>query len=196
MIGRVTLPAMLALAATGLRAEPEPLPDFQTCMDIFVDQYEHRLTVNRGIDIDAVMGGLWDVTGVDYCGGVGVVNCDRSGDTIPCQRDLAAEQDAMTDAVRGDLPEPETLEGDATTWPRELYAQTYALAGGTSAGPDCDGMPDLMAAWCGANEANNRLQIAVLAWEIARWLDVAPPALESGWANRPPAVRPKPRPVR
>ena len=187
------LACLLFLAMTGAALAQQPqIPTFQTCMDIYMDRYEQKLIVNSGVDIDAVQGGLWDVGQVYSCGGGGIVLCDRTGAPIPCQRDLAAVQDAMTEQVLDDLPEPGAVAGP--DWVAALYDRTYLLATGSSAGPDCAGMPDLMEAWCGANEANNRLRIAVLAWQIARWAGEVPSALESGWVRRPPAVRPRPRP--
>lgn len=187
------LACLLFLAMTGAALAQQPqIPTFQTCMDIYMDRYEQKLIVNSGVDIDAVQGGLWDVGQVYSCGGGGIVLCDRTGAPIPCQRDLAAKQDAMTAQVLDDLPEPGAVAGP--DWVTALYDRTYLLATGSSAGPDCAGMPDLMEAWCGANEANNRLRIAVLAWQIARWAGEVPSALESGWVRRPPAVRPRPRP--
>ena len=51
-----------------------------------------------------------------------------------------------------------------------------------------------MQAWCEAREANSRLRSAVLAWQVARFLGVADPAVEAGWAKPPPPVRPHARP--
>lgn len=182
----------LFTADAALAQDQPPIPDFQTCMDVYMDRYEQKLIVNRSIDIDAVEGGLWDVGQVYTCGGGGIVLCDRSDAPLPCQRDLADEQDAMTGAVLADLPPAGAVDGKA--WVEALYDKTYLLANGTSAGPDCDGMPEIMEVWCGANEANNRLRIAVLAWQIARWAGEVPSAVERGWARRPPAIRPRPRP--
>ncbi|MAM61695.1 hypothetical protein [Maritimibacter sp. UBA3975] len=187
----VTLALILPFAPA--RAQ-EAIPTFQTCMDILIDRYEQSLIVNGHLPIDDVVGGLWSSGDVYTCGGGGIVLCDRSGDTIPCQKDLAAEQDAMTARILGDLPDPGTLDEGGEDWPRALYAQTRALAEGTSAGPDCAGTTELMGAWCGANEANARLRIAVLAWQIARYLGAAPSGVESGWVDRPPPVRPRSRP--
>ena len=94
MKGAVLFLALFAADAALAQDQP-PIPDFQTCMDVYMDRYEQKLIVNRSIDIDAVEGGLWDVGRVYTCGGGGIVLCDRSDAPLPCQRDLADEQDAL-----------------------------------------------------------------------------------------------------
>jgi hypothetical protein len=87
-------------------------------------------------------------------------------------------------------PQPARASGFAET----LYAQVWHLARGSSAGPDCAGMDPQLEAWCEAREANNRLRPTVLLWQVARYLDSVPPAIETGWANPPPPTRPRMRP--
>ena len=74
-----------------------------------------------------------------------------------------------------------------------FYARLHALAHGRSAGADCAGHDEQMTAWCAAREANRRLQNAVLAWQLARFMGAAPDAVTAGWADQPPPLRPRAR---
>lgn len=186
---------LLCLASGAALAQADPLPDFQTCMDIDVGRFEWRLQTHSSQPAEVDEAGPWDVAGVYYCGSVGIVGCDRSGAPVPCQHDLARDQDAMTAAVLGTLPAPEAL-GAGEGYPAALYRQVFALAHGRSAGPDCAGANKVMEAWCEAREASSRLQTAVLSWQVARYLDAAPTGVAAGWVNPPPRVRPRPRPAR
>lgn len=175
-------------------AQGEDLPAFQTCVDIEADRYEWALAVHRARSLDAADFHLWEVLGVEYCGNIAITLCDRSDDPIACQQALVAEQEALQAAVIRDLPDPETVAAPEAPLPKELYERAYALAQGISAGPDCDGADDPIRTWCEAREANNRLQDAVLAWQVARYLGVAKTARAAGWANPPPPIRPRPKP--
>lgn len=181
--------ALLALSTAALAQEAD-LPPFKACMDREAERFEWRLTIHRARALDAPDFDLWYVQGVEYCGNIGVTLCDRTGVPIPCQKALIAEQDALRASVLTGLPEPTTTEG----LPEQLYAQAYALAHGSSAGPDCAGAPELRATWCEAREANLRLQNAVLAWQVGRWLNITKPALVSGWAGHAQPRRPRERP--
>lgn len=179
-------------AAAAVWAQPDPLPDFATCMDMTVARYEQDLRRLRARPEEARDFDIGDVRGVDFCGTVGIVRCDRSEDPLPCQRRLSAEQDALKDRVLTLLPAPDTVPGAG--FAHALYPQVWELAQGRSAGPDCAGQEPAMQAWCEAREANSRLRSAVLAWQVARFLGVADPAVEAGWAKPPPPVRPHARP--
>ena len=179
-----------ALAETA--PELEPLPDFQTCMDIELARYERKLAMRRPLPLDTALFDTISVVGVDYCGSVGIVLCDRSGASLECQLALEAEQDALREKVLAELPPPAADAPDAGQ--DALYTRVWALAQGVSAGPDCDGAEPAYANWCRAREANSRLQNAVLAWQIARFHGLVAPAVEAGWANTPPLTRPVARP--
>lgn len=187
------LSAGAALAQGEVRGED--LPAFQTCIDIEADRYEWNLRLHRARSLEAADFHLWEVLGVEYCGNIAITLCDRSEDPIACQQALVAEQMALQAAVIRDLPDPETVTAPPESpLPKELYARAHALAQGISAGPDCDGAEEPIRTWCEAREANNRLQDAVLAWQIARYLGVARTARAAGWAHPPPPVRPRTRP--
>ncbi|WP_136441430.1 hypothetical protein [Pacificoceanicola onchidii] len=173
--------------------EPELLPSFATCMDKEVARYERAL--RRVQDMPETQPfEIGDMRGTEFCGSVGIVTCDRSEEKLPCQHAFAEEQDALGARILATLPEPGAVQGRAGQWSDDLYPLVLALAQGTSAGPDCGGDTDVMAAWCEAREANRRLMNAVLAWQLARFLNAAPDAIEAGWAKVPPPVRPQARP--
>lgn len=180
----------LVIMAGAVTAQEADLPPFKHCMDREAERYEWRLDIHQGRDLDAADFDLWHVRGVEYCGNIGVTRCDRTGDPIPCQQALIAEQDALRDKVVAGLPAP----SDRDDLPGQLYARVHALAHGRSAGPDCAGAPELLATWCAAREANLRLQNAVLAWQVGRYLDVTEPALVAGWADPALPLRPRGRP--
>ena len=184
-----SLIAFIIMAGAAAAQEAE-LPPFKHCFDREAERYEWRLRIHQGRDLDAADFDLWHTRGVEYCGNIGVTRCDRTGDPIPCQEALIAEQDALRDAVVAGLPAP----GDRSDLPGQLYARVHALAHGRSAGPDCAGARELLATWCEAREANLRLQNAVLAWQVGRWLGVTEPALVVGWADPARPVRPRGRP--
>ncbi|MFW2541725.1 hypothetical protein ACN2XU_03705 [Primorskyibacter sp. 2E107] len=182
--------------ATGLHAdepEPQPLPSFKACMNEEIARYERAL--RRVREMPGVQDfEIGDTGGTEYCGSVGIVRCDRRADRLPCQHGFAREQDAMKARIVASLPKPETVAGKAGQWSDTLYPLALALATGTSAGPDCGGDTEVMAAWCDAREANRRLGNAVFAWQLARFLDATPSGIDAGWASRPPPTRPRARP--
>lgn len=184
----------VVLGASGAMAQDGRLPDFATCMDIEADRFEWKLRIHRKRDIDAADFYLWNVLGVEYCGNIAITRCDRSDDPIPCQQALVGAQLDLHREVLVHLPAPDTLSDADGDLANELYVRAYDLAHGISAGPDCDGSDDPIYTWCEAREANNRLQNAVLAWQVARWLGAAEPARVAGWAKAPPPVRPRVRP--
>ena len=182
----------MLMVASSLSAE-EGLPDFALCMDQGVARYERELTRwKRGPWAGKFE--IGDTRDVEYCGTIAIVLCDRTDAPLPCQRDLAGKQDVMTGQVLATLPLPDVVRGRAGTWSDDLYPQVYALAHGSSAGPDCTGSTEVMETWCEAREANRRLQNAALAWQLARFLDAAPTAVTAGWAQTPPPLRPRTRP--
>jgi len=181
--------AFALICATG--AQAEEIPEIETCLNAHVWRYEWLLQIHEGTPVGDILGGIWHMQNVAHCATLGIVRCDRSDDPIACQIDLADRQDAITAAVKQDLPEPAQLDGD--DWPRRLYSIAHALAHGTSAGPDCAGQPELIAAWCEANNAGNRLRLAVLSWEVARYLGAAPAATDAAWVGPPPVLRPRAR---
>lgn len=190
---KVALSAALLGSAVAAE-EPAPLPDFATCMDQALAGFERALVRLAQVpDLDPFeVGGF---TEVSYCGGVGIVRCDRSGDPVPCQEGLVAEQQALNARVLAGLPEPEALQGHGDPLARALYPPLYALADGTSAGPDCAGTEPVFGAWCKAWAANDALRVSIRAWELARYLGAVPDAITAGWARVPPPIRPRAREV-
>lgn len=184
--------ALLACASSAV-AEEEPLPDFATCMAAEVARYEQALQVFEPSEAQVAGFPLADVGGVEFCGTVGIVICDRSENPLGCQRALAVEQDILRARVLDQLPEPEGDTG-ADEFAAELYQTTWALAHGMSAGQDCAGYQPQLEMWCRAREANGRLRAAVMAWRVARHLGTVPPAAEAGWVADARPTRPKSRP--
>ncbi|KNG93955.1 hypothetical protein ATO11_06710 [Pseudaestuariivita atlantica] len=187
--------ALAALAATAAAGEDAVagLPSFEVCLAREVAIYERTLRHwMAGPRAEEFM--IGDVSGIEYCGTVGIVACDRSDAPLPCQRDLAARQDTVSAAVRASLPPASEVAGRAGEWSDALYPQLLALAEGASAGPDCAGQTEVMETWCAAREANARLRDAALAWQLARYLGAAQDAVTAGWAGVPPPLRPRARP--
>lgn len=185
--------AVLVGLAGATHAEEEALPDLATCMDVEVARFERELRsfqeaghAERVFDI----AGTW---GVEYCGTLGIVRCDRSEDPLACQRGLVRQQDDLRKAVVSALRLPPAPSEDEA-FAAQLYRRVWALSQGRSAGPDCAGATPRFAHWCEAREANIRLRNAMLAWQVARHLGLSAPATEDGWASPPPPVRPQLRP--
>ncbi len=174
-------------------SEDVPLPDFKTCMDIEVARYERELTwLHRRADAQEgykIAGVQW----VEYCGNIGITLCDRSNDLVGCQQALTETQESLRLEVLGQLRAP-LVDAEQENFAAQLYANAWSIAHGGSAGQDCAGAEQLYQVWCEAREANGRLRNAVLAWQIARHLGWAMPAVEAGWARIPPPIRPKVRP--
>ena len=179
----------IALAAP---ACAEDVPDFDACLNGEIARYERDLARHRdGPDADSF--DIGSVTEIAYCGTLGIVSCDRGTDPFPCQHALGAKQDRLRLAVLSSLPEPEAVAGMAAEWSDQLYPVLWRLAYDKSAGPDCAGDTEAIEAWCVAREANRRLSSAILAWQLARFLDAAPKATEAGWADAPIPTRPRAR---
>lgn len=128
---------------------------------------------------------------VAYCGMSGIVDCDLSEEPLDCQRALRVEQDAMSARILAVLPDPSVVAGRAGEWSDALYPRALALAKGQSAGQDCAGAGEAIEVWCEARESSTRLGLAVLAWQVARYLGAVEPA---GWVAEPPPTRPQVRP--
>ncbi len=192
-IARDVAAALLAgLALSGNAWAEQPLPRFAPCMDSDIARFERALTRKPASPRPDVFD-IGSASGVDVCGTAGIMLCDLSDAPQPCQHRLASEQEAWRSAVLDSLPAPETVAGQAGEWSDALYPQLHALAHDRSAGPDCAGSDAVMTAWCEAREANRRLQPAVLAWQLARYMGAAQPATDAGWAMAPPPTRPKAR---
>lgn len=185
-----TLAALPALAQP--EAERDPLPSFATCMNVAVARFEQDLARLRERPEEDREFDIGDMGETEFCGTVGIVGCDRSEAPLDCQRALTAEQVALTARVLAGLPAAEAVTDSG--FAGQLFRQARALAEGISAGPDCDGSAEALQVWCETREANGTLRVAVLAWQAARYLDLAEPAVVAGWAEPPPPTRPRARP--
>ena len=175
--------AFLLLAGAAQAEEPAPIPAFGPCLDAEIARFERDLSRARS-ERYAGLAHFVDGRGVDVCGVGGIILCDRSDAPQPCQHALTEEQEDLRGAVLESLPAP---EGPG------LYKAVHALAKGRSAGDDCAGMTPVMAAWCAAREATRRVELAVLAYQIARRNGAVEPAFALGWAEPPAPVRPRMR---
>ncbi len=171
-------------------AMADDLPKFALCMDQEVARYERALAhAQTAPDVF----NIGDARGIEVCGTAAIMICDASDAPLPCQRRLAAEQQAWRAAVLATLPAPDAVAGQAGEWSGDLYPRFYAMAHDRSAGPDCAGTTEVMQVWCEAREANRRLERAVLAWQLARYMNATPDAVNAGWAQVPPPQRPQAR---
>lgn len=129
---------------------------------------------------------------VHHCGSLAIVACDRGAAPQSCQRALAADQRALTTRVLDSLPPP------AEVPPQDLlpglYPQLWDVAHGSSAGDDCAGADDPVAAWCETHEARLKLTEAVALWQVARLMGVAGAAVDLGWVSEAMPFRPVARP--
>lgn len=180
-------------AAMAAQAEEPPLRDLQSCIDQEAARYERVLGWHAGRPLGAEDFDLWTDWYVEDCGIEAITLCDRSGEVIACQDRLTAEQLALAARIRQALPDPAEVAGPAG--PRDLYRNWLALAGGYSAGRDCAGAENdrRWQAWCRTRQANNTLQEAMVAWQVARYLGAARPGAEEGWARPVPPLRPRAR---
>ena len=188
--------AQVALWPAMAMAEEAPLPDFETCLRGEILRYEQAVDAFAPTPAEKAGYPLANVNGVEFCGTIGIVICDRSEEPLGCQKALAVEQDIWRARVLTELPEPKDAEGAEVEKPFAdlLYEQLFYLAHGMSAGQDCAGHSPRMEMWCRAREANGRLRAAVIAWQVARHQDMVPPAFEAGWIAAPDPVRPRSRP--
>ncbi|MEO1139560.1 MAG: hypothetical protein AAFW87_08895 [Pseudomonadota bacterium] len=169
------------------------LPNFATCMSAEMARYERAIKAVLATQTAEIAPSVFDVSGVEFCGTIGIVLCDRSDNPLGCQKFLAVQQDILRARVLDQLPAPDA-QADPDAYASALYANTWALAHGTSAGQDCAGTEPVLETWCRVREANGRLRAAVLAWQVARYQGRAAPALEAGWVSPPTPVRPRLRP--
>ncbi len=129
---------------------------------------------------------------VHHCGSLAIVACDRGAAPQACQRALAADQRALRARVLeslpapAEVPEPGLLPG--------LYPQLWDVAHGSSAGDDCAGADEPVAAWCDTHEARLKLTEAVALWQVARLMGVAGAAVDLGWVADAMPFRPVARP--
>ncbi len=165
----------------------ETLPDFASCKDGEIAQFERDLARARSTSYQGLAPHL-DVRGIDVCGVGGIILCDRTEAPLPCQHMLADKQEALRGQILQTLPAPEAAASTGG-----LYGAVWALAKGSSAGDDCAGATPVMQAWCEAREATRRVEMAVLAYQLAREGGDMASAFELGWAQVPAPVRPKAR---
>lgn len=180
-----------ALVALALSAGPAGAEAFETCFAQAIAHFEMgfaRSGVARTVEDFA------SVTRdrVHHCGSLAIVACDRGEAPQACQRQLAAEQWALRERVLGSLPRPEDVAA-AEVLPG-LYPQFWDVAHGSSAGDDCAGAEDPVAAWCETHEARLKLSEAVALWQVARVMGVADAAAELGWVAEAMPFRPVARP--
>ncbi len=191
MIWRASLLILLLGGGSGLAEEEETLPEFAACMADEMARFEQVLDTYALSEAQAAGHPHIDIGGVEFCGTVGIVICDRSDNTQGCQRALAVTQDILRAHVLHHLPEPGDEEPEL--FAERLYHVTHALAHDASAGPDCTGYVPQLETWCLAREANGRLRSAVMAWQVARNLGLSEPAAQAGWIDEPSLTRPRAR---
>ncbi|MBF9034219.1 hypothetical protein HKCCE2091_08195 [Rhodobacterales bacterium HKCCE2091] len=191
---RAGLAILAAVATAGAGAASAQVEDHATCMARAIALFEDEATRIEPPLARTDLAALRPDR-VETCGLGAIVLCDLSDDRVPCQRALAGEQAALTEAVLAAAPPPEDLAGRDGHWSDGLYPVLWALGHGSSAGPDCEGSTEMMAAWCDTREESRRLAGAVTLWQLARLLGGAEPALEAGWIGPPPPPRPEPRPA-
>lgn len=186
--------AALSLLCASVAVASETLPEFSVCIDTEVAYFERDYPpLSQAPLLEGFQNGNFDW--VAYCGMLGILRCDLSDDPLGCQRALRVEQDEIQAQILAGLPDPDSVAGRAGQWSDDLYPRVWALAHGQSAGQDCAGMPETLEVWCEAHESAGRLGLAVLAWQVARYVDAAEPAVVSGWASVPPPLRPRQRPA-
>jgi hypothetical protein len=166
-------------------------PDFPTCFADAIADFEGEFSrtgpAQRVEDFALVSRDR-----VHHCGTLAIVACDRGPDPQGCQYALAADQQAWRDRVLTSLPAPELALG-APVLP-ELYGALWTLAHGASAGDDCAGADEVMAAWCAAHQARLRLTQAVTLWQVGRLKGLVGPAADQGWVESAVSLAPLPRP--
>ena len=186
---RVVLGLAFCLGSGAAMAE-DVLPPYPECLARAVAHFEMEFAraglADSREDFDIV-----SRERVEYCGTLAIVTCDRGQDPPGCQGALAELQSDLRDRVLGDLPAPAAAEGAG--WAGSLYASLWAVAHGSSAGPDCEGGDAAYAVWCRTRSASQKLGEAVSLWQVARLMGMAGPAVEAGWVGTP-RYAPVPRP--
>lgn len=179
------------LVAVALVATPAGAEGFETCFAQAIAHFEMgfaRTGPARTVEDYALV----TRDRVHHCGTLAIVACDRGAAPQACQRALAEDQRDLTARLLQSLPapagvpEPDLLPG--------LYPQLWDVAHGTSAGDDCAGADDPVAAWCETHEARLKLTEAVALWQVARLMGVAGAAADLGWVAEAMPFRPVARP--
>lgn len=183
-------PIALALFAGPVAAETG-LPAFPTCFAQAIAHFEMEFARTGTA---AVVEDFAIVTRdrVHHCGTLAIVACDRGDDPQACQRALADDQSDLRDRMLASLPAPTDIPASPVL--PGLYPTLWAVAHGRSAGDDCAGAEDPVAAWCTTHEARLKLTEAVALWQVARLLGVAGPAADLGWVDGAMPYMPVPRP--
>jgi hypothetical protein len=129
---------------------------------------------------------------VHHCGTLAIVACDQGAAPQTCQRALAIGQRALTARILHSLPTPASVPPSAVL--PGLYPRLWDVARGSSAGDECAGADEPIAAWCDTHRARLKLTEAVALWQVARLMGVAGSALELGWVEDAMPFVPVPRP--
>ncbi|NKX44321.1 hypothetical protein [Roseicyclus persicicus] len=186
--------ALIALALFAAPAGAGALEGFDTCFARAIAHFEMEAarlgTAGLVEDFELVTRDR-----VHHCGSLAIVACDRGPEPQACQRRLAAAQLALRDRVLAGLPAPEDVTA-AAPFGAALYPRLWAVARGASAGDDCAGAEDPVAAWCETHEARLQLTEAVAAWQVARLIGMAAPAVALGSVDSAMPFEPVPRPGR
>lgn len=188
--------AMLTVLCAGLSGPvlaDAPIEPFEVCLARAVAHFEMELSRSR----NAASEPNFDIVTRDraeYCGTLAIVTCDRADAPLDCQGALARQQADLRTAILAQVPPPEDLRGLDPIWSDGLYPQLWAVAHGSSAGPDCEGADDVYAAWCETRQAGLKLSEAVMLWQVARVLGAVGTAVDAGWADPPPPPVPLQRP--
>ena len=180
-----------ALIALTLFAAPAGAEEFDACFAQSIAHFEMEFA-RTGVAGTVEDFALVTRDRVHHCGSLAIVACDRGASPQECQRALAADQRALTARVLHSLPAPAEVPEPALL--PGLYPQLWDVAHGISAGDDCAGSEDPIAAWCETHEARLKLTEAVALWQVARLMGVAGAAVELGWVSEAMPFRPVARP--
>lgn len=186
--------AMLAmsLAMTTQATAQEAVVGYATCRDVAIERLERELRRHvEGAFAEQVPS--VDMAGIAFCADIGIYMCNQKDASDACHGALTVAQQALKADVLSGLPAPQVVAGRRGLWSDALYPRMFDLAHGQSAGPDCAGVATGDGPRCKARAANRRLEIALRAWTLARYLGAAPGAVEAGWAGPPPPTRPRAR---
>lgn len=179
--------------AAQTEAPPEPVGAYDTCIAEAVAHFEAELSRAR----NRPSGPEFDIVTRDraeFCGVLAIAGCDRSEAPLACQAELATRQVDLRVDILAAVPEPAEVAGRDPLWSDGLYPTLWAVARGSSAGPDCAGADEVYRHWCDTRQAGLKVSEAVMLWQVARLLGAAVSATEAGWAEAPPPPEPTPRP--
>ncbi|WP_338274239.1 hypothetical protein [Roseicyclus marinus] len=180
-----------AVIALALWAGPAGAEGFSTCFERAIAHFEMgfaRSGPARTVEDYALV----TRDRVHHCGSLAIVACDRGAAPQACQRRLAVEQRDLRDRLLASLPAPQDVAAPEVL--PGLYPQLWDVAHGISAGDDCAGAEDPVAAWCETHEARLKLTEAVALWQVARLMGVAAAAADLGWVAQAMPFRPVARP--